>query len=570
LFYLTRIKKTYQFRLRIPRDLLPYFPQKEIRRTLGTTRYREAKTLLHKFTAETERIFTLIRSNTLPEDTLKKIIDTYLDASITLFERQRNREPIFSDSRRQNRIQWADDFLSEVIESDEGFDLYQEMQEHAIAKDKRLLGRKKGQDVPRIAAIADTFLKKYGIELDKDSASYSKLCNELLKAKIKADKVNNEHLSGNYETDYDQERRNRKDSKTLKQLIVLYEKEKMQSWADPGRLQSMHRQILHILGDIPLASIDREVSINLRDALKEYPRSLKERDMVTSWRELAKVRKDRLSDGSQHGILTEYSTLIRYAKENDLGIKGSPAAGIAGDKDSIKRVKKRIPYTPQELQCLVAVLAQVDREAEPEVFWLPLLFLYTGARSNEVCMLRCEDIEERGGMWFLCFRNREEYHQKTKNDNDRQAPIHADLVRLGFLEFVEAQKASGKDRLFDNLVLYEGKWNKYYGKDYNRTFKQKFLPGYSKEQLSAKDLHTFRTTMISWFVQRKDLATVPNISILQSIVGHYEKAELAFILEFIQGSQLTINDYGGGYGKEHEQNELLQQLDYGLDLIPLL
>jgi hypothetical protein len=76
--------------------------------------------------------------------------------------------------------------------------------------------------------------------------------------------------------------------------------------------------------------------------------------------------------------------------------------------------------------------------------------------------------------------------------------------------------------------------------------------------------------MTSWFIQRKDLATVPNISILQSIIGHFEAAELSTMLGFIQDSKLTLNTYGGGYGKEHEQNELLQQLDYGLDLSPLL
>jgi len=186
-------------------------------------------------------------------------------------------------------------------------------------------------------------------------------------------------------------------------------------------------------------------------------------------------------------------------------------------------------------------------------------------------MLRCDDIEQRGDMWFICFRNRAGYHQRTKKGKDRQAPIHRDLVRLGFLKYVEAQKASGKDRLFNNLKLSKTKkWNVDFGKDYNRTFKKKFLQGYTKDQLAEKDLHTFRTTLISWFVQRKDLATVPAISILQSMIGHIEGADVDYILQFIQASKLTLIDYGGGYGKEHEQNELLQQLDYGLDLSPLL
>jgi hypothetical protein len=225
LLYLSKIGKTYQFRLRIPKDLILHFHQNEIRRTLGTTRYKEAKSLLHQFTAETERIFTLIRSNALPDDILKKITDTYLDTTITLFERQRNREVIFADARQQRRVQDGDDVLSQVIESDEGLDLYNEMEEYAIAKDKRLLGRKKGQDSPEITRAADVFMKKFGLDLEKDSTAYDKLCNELLKSYIKSKSVQLEHVNGNYETDYDVERKNRKRSKSVKELIDLYEKD---------------------------------------------------------------------------------------------------------------------------------------------------------------------------------------------------------------------------------------------------------------------------------------------------------------------------------------------------------
>jgi len=185
-------------------------------------------------------------------------------------------------------------------------------------------------------------------------------------------------------------------------------------------------------------------------------------------------------------------------------------------------------------------------------------------------MLRTEDVEQRGGSWFFCFRNRPEHGQRTKSKKDRQTPVHQDLVDLGFLKYLEVRKATVQDRLFGNLVFYRDKWNVYSGKDFNRTFKKKFLPGYSAAELSARDLHSFRVTMISWFIQRKDLATIPNISILQSMIGHIDKQDISSLLQFIQDSTLTIDKYGQGYGKEHEQNVLLQMLDYGLDLSPLL
>jgi len=43
LFYLSKIGNTYYFRLRIPKDVQTYFPTKELRRSLGTSKYKLAK-----------------------------------------------------------------------------------------------------------------------------------------------------------------------------------------------------------------------------------------------------------------------------------------------------------------------------------------------------------------------------------------------------------------------------------------------------------------------------------------------------------------------------------------------
>lgn len=570
MFYLSKIARTYYCRIRVPKDVSPYFPLREIKKSLGTCRYKEARQLITIFSAKAERIFTLIRTGVMTDDQIRNIVDEFLDTGVRLFESQRNGEITFKDNDRQRFIVDHNNRLDRMIETDEGLALALEARKLITEDAKKQLVRKKGTEYPFISDFADSYLKRHCITLDKDSVEYNKLCNELLKANIRLDSIINEHLSGNYETDYDVESRTRKKYITLKQLIDLYEKDKKNSWADKVRLPSVHRQILHIIGDIPLNTIDRQTSITLRESLKEYPKKLNSNDMKIPWRELAKIRATRLAGRTQIFILTEYCTLIKYAKENDLGVKGSPAKGLVDKSKPVKKEKDRQPYTPEEIQRLVAVLKEVDREKEPEWFWLPLLLLHLGSRSNEICMLRCDDIEQRGPFWMVCFRNRPEYSQRTKNGKDRQAPLHQDLIELGFLDFVARQKTEGKDRLFSNLVFYRDKWNVYYGKDFNRTFKKKFLVDYSEAQLKEKDLHSFRKTMIAWFVQRKELMTLPNISILQSIVGHFEQLEISYILDFLQSSKLTLEDYGGGYGKEIEQNELLQKLDYGIDLSLLI
>ena len=126
----------------------------------------------------------------------------------------------------------------------------------------------------------------------------------------------------------------------------------------------------------------------------------------------------------------------------------------------------------------------------------------------------------------------------------------------------------GYDRIFPALKLSSGKWSVNYGKQFNRSFKAKFLVGYTKEQLAAKDLHTFRKTFISWFVKSGKIDNLIQLATLQSIVGHVEAMDLGSLQASLQSSQLTIEGYGGGFVVDQES--LIKQLDYDVDLSPLL
>ncbi len=195
--------------------------------------------------------------------------------------------------------------------------------------------------------------------------------------------------------------------------------------------------------------------------------------MAKPWKELALKNKKRLSERTQHYIKTAFSTLIKYAKEQDLGVRGNPAQGTAGEKPV--NSEAHTPYTTNELQQLIYVLSTVNKFNTPELFWIPLLLLFTGARSNEICMLRCCDIVQMEEIWVINFKNSPEYHQGTKNGKNRTIPLHQKLIELGFLEYISSQKSYGNDRVFSKLRLDRGKWNVGFGKSYNRTFKRKFL-----------------------------------------------------------------------------------------------
>ena len=483
-------------------------------------------------------------------------------------EKKRNGEIESDDPEIQEQINVDNERYFKGIETRKKLLARTALHDAIITKMRHDLSKRNGYQYTDICDYVDEFIRSENVILDKQSSDYRNICNSILAIQIRTHNIVKEHTIGNYETDYDIEIRNKKTYLTLSQLVVQYENDKSPSWVDPSRIKSTHRQILHILGDVSLDTIDISTKNKLIESLKIYPRKVSHTDMSIPWQELAKRNLNRLSDSSQHYIKTAFSTLINFAREQELGIKGNPTKGISGKKPVNPRA--HIPYSAYELQQLVNALATIDRDKTPEMFWIPLILLFTGARSNEACMLRCEDIQLTDNIWTINFYNKLEHNQRTKNGKDRQAPIHQQLIDLGFIVYVSALKSISQNMLFRDIRLYRGKWNVYFGKDFNRTFKLKFLVGYDKELLAEKDLHSFRKNFISWYVQRKEFMNPTDISILQSIIGHFEQIEISTLLQFIESNKLTTELYGGGFGQTSLQNSMLQQLDYGLDFSRLL
>ncbi|HDY99050.1 MAG TPA: site-specific integrase [Pseudomonas sabulinigri] len=176
-------------------------------------------------------------------------------------------------------------------------------------------------------------------------------------------------------------------------------------------------------------------------------------------------------------------------------------------------------------------------------FWLPLLGLYTGARLAELCQLRLTDIRCCNGIWIINIDDAD--GKRVKNAGSvRQVPIHHQLIKLGFLDFINSRKrakAGGKALLFDSLRLYRALPDSHVA---SRWF------GFNKERSGLADdnatFHGLRHTFIHQFrVQRLD------ILIAKALVGHVD------------------NSTTGGYGDIYPLSVLkeeIDKLDFELDL----
>lgn len=92
----------------------------------------------------------------------------------------------------------------------------------------------------------------------------------------------------------------------------------------------------------------------------------------------------------------------------------------------------------------------------PYQFWLPLLGLFTGGRINELCQLETTDVAQEmdTGIWFI--RLAEDGSKSLKNDHSsRFLPLHNELIRIGFLDFVAQAQEEGRKNLFSDGLTYQ-------------------------------------------------------------------------------------------------------------------
>lgn len=163
--------------------------------------------------------------------------------------------------------------------------------------------------------------------------------------------------------------------------------------------------------------------------------------------------------------------LLGIAHERSL-IKFNPASKIRPPKASGRDRDSRTPFTVNQLNQLFSSPIYSGEKAPKAgkgaaALWLPLLGLFTGARVEELCQLRLDDVLEEDGIHFIYIRRKHE-EQETKNDGSvRRIPLHQELVKLGILNYVNRQRIAKQDWLFSELVPdikgnRSGNWSKWF------------------------------------------------------------------------------------------------------------
>jgi integrase len=132
----------------------------------------------------------------------------------------------------------------------------------------------------------------------------------------------------------------------------------------------------------------------------------------------------------------------------------NPATGHANvrKKDRNRRAKTHgwQPFSAAQVQKIFDPDAYKTMRSE-DARWLPVMALYTGARSNELAHLEIEDCFDFLGQPIFDF-NFLGPHKSLKSDaSERKTPVHPDLIALGLWERVARLREAGETKLFPGL-----------------------------------------------------------------------------------------------------------------------
>ena len=353
---------------------------------------------------------------------------------------------------------------------------------------------------------AHWLIEEMGWNLDQASPTFEYLCQIMLRARIRALKDELRKLEGKFGPDPDADPLfgskppiATKEPTTLGDLVAKFRAAREVNWT--GSTKKNYIIIFRVIEEIcgvatPLADIDADFCIELRDRLQEVPANYHKRpatrgkSLVEAVAIASREGLPAISPATVNSHLNKFGAIVRFGRDRGW-IVGNPMADIEV-KDPVGPEDKRDPFRIDQLNMIFACEPWKNGPSSaterPSRYWAPLISLFSGARLTEICgQLVSEMIEDRGVRAFD-FRHRPGVRDMKKGKS-RAVPVHPELIRLGFWTFVEEARQSGRVQLFSDVSRDQlGKWGDGTSKWFSRLIDRLGLTG------RALSFHSFRHT----------------------------------------------------------------------------
>ena len=307
----------------------------------------------------------------------------------------------------------------------------------------------------------DEVLDIYRIRLDRATKSYRDLSAAVLAEHVKALKaLQLRHAGEPIETPRQPETDARSAAPagdTLRGAFVAWKKARKPS---AGTLTEYERAItlfIELHGDMAVVNIKRSHARQFREALQDVPRKRTGSLRGAILPELAQWGREhpevsRLSNGTVNKLLSGVQAISVFARDQGLIPDDVAWADPFANMQLKQDQPDRGPFTVAELKLLfgspVFTKGERPKGGKGDVaFWLPLLGLFTGARRGELAGLTAADAhhEETSGHPVIVLSEDQKRNRSLKTPGSaRTIPLHPELIRLGFMQFVEkVRRAQG-------------------------------------------------------------------------------------------------------------------------------
>ena len=306
-------------------------------------------------------------------------------------------------------------------------------------------------------------------------------------------------------------------------------------------------------GDIPIGSVTRELSTNFKGNIRKLPKNRNKNPLYRDkdYHELVKMNvKDKISNTTVNKHLGYCSSFFDWSINHGYS-DINPFKGMKLKKE-VRTRDERDRFTELELKQIFGkenyIYFTKIEERRYELYWTPLIGLFSGLRLGEITSLYLDNIKEISGnhrekRWVFDIveePDRPDKHLKTLSSR-RIVPIHNTLLDLGFVEFIELLKKKDptRERLFQELKISEGSYNK----NVSTFFNTRYLPSLGLKT-NKKNFHSFRHT-VSDHLKQKGIE--PHF--VNELLGH-------------STGNIDLERYGKGYNPSILYNKCVKKISY--------
>jgi integrase len=356
---------------------------------------------------------------------------------------------------------------------------------------------------------------------------------------------------------------------TLSVAIAAWVKEKTRKngdWVDSSAASNelWARRFQEFVGDKPLQEYKKADARKFKEAIMSLPpnflqkEDFKKLDFLEAVDKAKAAKINAMSDRNVNKILGFVRAFWNWAEGQYDDVPTNPFNKM-NLRLGTKARDERDPFTTGQLQKIFDAPLYTGCKSEKSwlvvgdhvpwdqgIYWVPLIGLFTGARSGEIIQLLVDDVKCEGDILYLNITD-DGIDQNLKTDTSlRTIPVHAMLKKLGFAEFVDRQREKGTRLFPDFPKATDG----YYSTAYSPRFKR-FLDHITVKTRKTA-FHSFRHSFEDGCLNSR----IP-VEFTNALQGHSDGG--------------MADRYGSGIVRLRLLNEEMEKLEYeGLDFSRLI